>query len=512
MQSEEKKESKETKPKFESELFKAFRVTFDQEKEIETKIEKALEFMREVLTDLEKGTLKDFWGAKKLIGPLFKEKINPIKRNHLWSQYTELGDEARKLKEIKDEQSAFAVEQLEIAIVALEEDLAKYDVLIEGIPHFNFPKGSKKLSLNEREYHKVQRELQLLKTLVSRLDALRKEILSIDMRISHKNKILKRLSKLGDEIFPKRKGLIKQVSENFVNDVEAFAQSRFLGEGEGFKAPYYAIRDEIKSLQSLAKHLTLNTQSFTKTRKILSECWDKIKEKEKEHRESMGERHEEQKKNYEAFLPKVEAFEQFCAKEENRVRSKVLDASNALQEEMKGVPLLSRDHVKELKGRIQKARSGALDHIDEKVKEKKNATLKEIKDLKEKLGNLIHNEKSASLEDLQKGEEEFQAAYEKLTLSQMDIHLFERQVADLKSFIFNKKEEAISKEELEGLYEERSAHLEVIKGQMEEYRKEMGTSNLDFEKAMTYRELYDSAKIHYDSEVEALENLEEKLI
>lgn len=40
----------------------------------------------------------------------------------------------------------------------------------------------------------------------------------------------------------------------------------------------------------------------------------------------------------------------------------------------------------------------------------------------------------------------------------------------------------------------------------------MGGSNLDFEKAMTYRELYDSAKIHFDSEMEALEHIEEKLI
>lgn len=511
MESEEKKELEENKQKFESEIFKDFKEKFDQEKEIEAKLEKALEFMRGILSDLEKGNLRDFWDIKKLIGPLFKEKINPIKRNHLWSQYTELGDEAQRLKEINDEQAAFAVEQLEIAIGALEDDLTKYETLIQGIPHFNFPKGLKKLSLNEREYHKVQQELYLLKTLVSRLDALRREILAIDMRISHKNKILKRLSKLGDEIFPKRKELIKQISENFVKDVEAFAESRFSqGEGE-YKAPYFAIRDEIKNLQSLAKHLTLNTQSFNKTRSILSACWEKIKEKEKEYRESMGERLEEEKKNYEEFLPKIEEFEKFCEREENRNRSKVLEVSGALQEEMRKAPL-SRDHIKEFKERIQKARSSVLDQIEEKVKEKKQAALKEIEELKEKLENLIHKEKEASLDDLQKEEDVLQVAYGKLNLSQMDIHLIERQFADLKSFILNKKEEGSSKEDLESLYDERATHLEVIKSQMEEYRKEMGTSNLDFEKAMTYRELYDSAKIHYDTEVEALENLEEKLI
>jgi hypothetical protein len=331
------------------------------------------------------------------------------------------------------------------------------------------------------------------------------------MRISHKNKILKRLSKLGDEIFPKRKELIKQISENFVRDIEAFAESRFPQEEGEYKVPYFAIRDEIKSLQSLAKHLTLNTQSFNKTRSVLSECWEKIKEKEKEYRESMGERLEDEKKNYEVFLPKIENFEKFCEKEENQNRSNVLEVSGALQEEMRKTPL-SRDHIKEFKERIQKARSYALDQIDQKVKEKKQAALKEIEELKEKLENLIHSGKEISLEDLQKGEDALQVVYGKLNLSQMDVHFIERQFADLKSFILNKKEKISSKEDLESLYDERATHLEVIKSQMEEYRKQMGTSNLDFEKAITYRELYDSAKIHYDAEVEALENLEEKLI
>ena len=507
----EKKETTEKRPKFESEAYKAFKESFEKEKEVEEKIAKALEFMKIVLSEVEKGSLKDFWDAKKLVGPLFKEKMNPIKRNHLWNQYAELGDEARRLKEIKDEQAAFSIEQIELAIEALEADIGHYDRLIEQIRHLDFPKGLKSLSLNKEEYSGIQRELQLLKTLISRLDSLRKEILSIDMRISHKNKILKRLSKLGDEVFPKRKELIKKVSESFIADVNAFVKNRFPEGDAKFGAPYYVIRDEIKSFQEFAKLLTLNTQSFTKTRKALSECWDKIKEKEKERRVEMGERFEVQKKNFDVLIPKVEAFEAFCSKKENQERGKVLEQSNTLQDEMKEVTL-SHDQVKILKDRIQKARSGALDKVQKKVEEKKNAAKKEINDLKMQVEQLIKNESSTPLEDLEKEESELKEVYKKLKLSLMEIHLFEREFADLRSFIFNKKESVISTEELEDFYEERSAHVEVIKKQVEEYRKEMGGSNLDFEKAMTYRELYDSAKIHLDSEMEALENLEEKLI
>ena len=505
------KKEKEKNPPLESEEFKGFRESFESAKEIEDKVRLALDFMKSVLSKPDGVTLKDFWDVKKLCGPLFKEQMNPIKRNHLWAEYAELGDEARRLKEIKDEQAAFSVEQVELAIEALEADLDHYDRLVEQIAPVVFPKGVENLEIKEGDYLSAQRELSLLKTLISRLDSLRKEILAIDMRISHKNKILKRLSKLGDQIFPKRKELVKAISDAFIADVEAFVKRRFPEEGDKYEAPYYVIRNEIKTFQGFAKVLTLNTQAFTKSRKILSEGWDKIKEKETERRAEMGERFEEQKKNFDELLPKVEAFEAFCANPENQGRSKVLGESNALQEAMKGAAL-SRDHMKLLKDRIQKARSGVLDQVQAKVDEKKAAALKEVDDLKEKLTQLIENESETALEDLEKGEEELKKSYELLNLSSVEIHKFERDFADLRSFIFNKKEGVLGEDALEGLYEERASHVEVIKTQVEEYRKEMGGSNLDFEKAMTYRELYDSAKIHLDKEMEALENLEEKLV
>ncbi|MDJ0651901.1 MAG: hypothetical protein QNJ27_02700 [Simkaniaceae bacterium] len=498
------------KPKFESEALKSFKESFDREKNIEEKIAKGLEFMKTLLADIEKGSFKNFWDVKKLIGPLFKEKMHPIKRNHLWNQHAELRDEAHRLKEIKDEQAAFSIEQVELAIEAVESDINHYDRLVKQISPLDFPERLKKLSSHQEKYHTMQRELQLLKTLIFRLDALRKETLSIDMRISHKNKILKRLSKLGDEVFPKRKDFIKKVSESFSADVEAFVKNRFPEGNDTFDAPYYVIRDEIKSFQRLAKLLTLNTQSFTKTRKVLNECWDKIKEKEKEKRAEMGDRLEEHKKNFEALLPKIEVFEAFCSQEGNREKTKVLEQSNAMQEEIKKAAL-GRDHVKILKNRIQKARSEAVGKAQAKIEEKKHAAKKEMNDLKEKLQNLIKDENFTTLEDLEKGESALKEIYESLNLSRIETHVFEREFADLKSFIFTKQESVCSADELEKLFERRSTHAGLIKKQVEEYRKEMGGLSLDFEKAITYRELYDSARIQLDKEREALESLEEKL-
>jgi len=513
MESEKSKKSNISKhnPRSESELFKTFRESFEQEKGIEEKVSLAIEFMRKVLGQPVGVSIKDFWDAKKLCGPLFKEKMNPIKRNHFWSEYAELADEARRIKEIMDEQSAFSIEQIELAIEALEKDLEQYDDLIKQIPPSHFPSVSKSLEIKEKEYSSVQRELQLLKVLISRLDSLRKEILATDMRISHKNRILKRLSKLGDLTFPKRKELIKKVSEAFILEVESFVKKRFPEGEEKLSVPYYVILNEIKSFQALAKFLTLNTQSFTKTRKMLSECWDKIKEHEKDHRIEMGELSEEQMKNFEVLSEKVTAFVAFCENGENLQRGKIMDEAQAIQDEMHNLSL-SRDQVTNLRNQIQKARSEALDKIKGKATKAREAEKKKLEDLKEHLVGAIEKEESSSLEELQEMENKFKEAFKQISLPHEKTLVFERNFSDLHSFILDKKgKKAGSKEELEALFDEREALFEEVKNQMEVYRKEMGGSSLDFEKAMTYRELFDSAKIHLEKEMEALQQLEEKL-
>ena len=493
-----------------------FRESFEKEKQPEEKIQLAIQFMKNVLSRSEGVSLKDFWDAKKLCGPVFKEQMNPIKRNHLWSEYAELAQEARRLKEIMDEQAAFSIEQIELAIEALEADMGRYEELIAQLPNLNFSNSAKGLLSKHELYDGIQRELNLLKTLISRLDSLRKEVIGTDMRISQKNRILKRLSKLGDTVFPKRKELIKQMSEQFIQDVEAFVQKRFPKEEtqseQRSPVPYYAIREEIKSFQGLAKLLTLNTHAFTKTRKMLSECWDIIKEKDKERKKEFGEKSKEQKENFVKISEKIKAYQEFCEKPENLMKDKVTQGAHEIQDEMKTLSL-SRDAVRALRDEIQKIRKEALGKIEEKATKKAKEEQKKIEDFKESLSTLIGKEQELSLDELLVEEKTLAEAYESFDLSLMDQHALERQFSDIRSFVLDKKaEKASSREELETLFDERQELLEDVKTQTEIYRKELGGSGLDFEKGMTYRELYDSAKIHLDREVEALKNLEEKLV
>lgn len=510
MATEEKKEKKSSKNKsMESknvfECFTEFKKTFEETLEVEEKIAKTILFMRETLSQIEGARLKDFWHAKELCAPFFKEKMNPIKRNHLYLQYVELNREARHLKEIMDEQAAFYVEQIHLAIEALELDFNRYDELIECIPQLEFPKNTDQFIEKQDVYRSVQRELHFLKALVSRLDALRTEIIDINMRIGTKNKLLKRLAKLGGQLFPKRKQLIKEISGQFLRDVEGFVKKRFSQETNQNGFVSYILRGEIKSFQSLAKRLTLNTHSFTKARQMLSQCWNQINEVEKNTER-------ECEKNERGFALKIEEFKLFCSNENQLKREKILEREGALQAEMKSL-LLSREGAGALFSQIQKIRKEALSKIQDKIELQKRKDQESIENLKNELIALIEKKSDFSLEAFVRSEAKLLKEYDSLTPSLKEKQIFNRHFLDLRGFILDKKEEmANTLSELEAVLEERGDLLVKIKDQIESYRKEMGGSGLDFEKAMTYRELYSRAKIHLDREGKAVDRLEETMI
>jgi len=177
-------------------------------REPDKKLELVIHFMETTLSQQGTPHFKDFWEAKKRCLELFREHINPIARVHLWARYSELSREARKLKELFDEESAFAVEQIEMALHAIEDEVAKIPELIAASTPFQFRVHAKNLHHNEPLYKELQTELDFLNAYASKITALRKELIKTDMRIRSKNQFFGRLSALGDAVFPKRKELI----------------------------------------------------------------------------------------------------------------------------------------------------------------------------------------------------------------------------------------------------------------------------------------------------------------
>src|SRR5687768_8443685 len=93
---------------------KDFLALLEKEESIEKKIQLTLEIMKDALSHCPSPRFRDFWEARKICLPFFKEKISSNLRAEFWKEYTDLSVEARRIKEFLDEQSAFACEQIEL--------------------------------------------------------------------------------------------------------------------------------------------------------------------------------------------------------------------------------------------------------------------------------------------------------------------------------------------------------------------------------------------------------------
>ena len=480
---------------------------FHSEISSEKKIQLSLEFMRQALSQGTSPRFKDFWEVRKLCLSLFKEDIPVSIRADLWNSYIELASEAKQLKEIVDQQSAFAIEQIELAIQALEKDVADMNVVLELVADVVLPEECFSLQKNREFYAVIQRELQLLNALAVKINSLRKELLKTEMRIRIKNKLLERLSVCGNQVFPRRKELIKQISEQFSQDVEHFVYSQFR-EGEMKQYPGYVLREEIKYLQQIAKILTLNTHVFTETRDKLSACWDEIKNYEKERKKETQEKKLLFKQGFDLVVEKIQVFadsinEETSLQDCDRQMTEILTFMRTV--------LLGREEVQVLKEKLynvrkpilEKAREAEQMHLQklqEKEKEKKDRLEKLTSDLK----SLIQQAGELSLEQLTLQNKVLEKTFEQFSWKQSEKQILERLFKQVKDLINDNKEKTLmllseddqkALEQLQIVLFEKKNRRKELKEQLEQYRKLLGGSGLDFEKTMMYRDLMETDKV-----------------
>lgn len=491
----------------------------------EERISLCLEQMRKSLSESQIPRFKEFWDAKNLCLPIFKEGLPPSVRSRLWSEYVELSTEVRRLKEILDEQSAFAVEQIDLAIAALEKDVEQYDQSLEGAYSFQIPEECSSLRKKGEFYSGIQRELNLLNRLAAQVNAMRKEVMKTEMRIRHKNKFFERLSKVGNKIFPRRKDLIKQVSTDFAADIQAFAQANFAEEktGEiGQGTPLFALREEIKALQYLAKELTLDTHSFTKTRLELSRLWDLLKEKEKDRRKESAEKRDVYKKNLDLVIDKIKPFAEKC-KNENFSMEEAAKQTNEINSFMKEVEL-GRDEVRLLKDELQKARQPVHDRMragelarEKTIQDAHRQKREKFELVQKQIEELLSKIDTETIETLISERERVIKEIEELSLSSAERDILDHRIKKVRDRIHEKKEKSLSAADLRSLEElrrvlgERKLQRQEVKTHLEAYRRALSGSGFDFEKAMRYRELLDEEKARLEKINEAIDEIEDKI-
>lgn len=479
--------------------FESFKQMFEEQTEPEAKLQLAVDFMEASLAQGGTPHFRSFWEARRFCLSLFKENISPILRSQLWTKYSELSKEARRLKEILDEQSAFAVEQIEIAISALEQDISQFNEQAEK-PAFSeslvFPTV---LNSQFEIYQKLQSHLNILNTQASRINALRKELLKTEMRVRHKNKFFQRLSSAGDAVFPTRKELIKQISQQFAQDVEQFINNHF-GENPSNES-LYILREEIKALQGLAKVLTLNTHSFTQTRTRLSECWDQIKVEEKERKKERAQQRVLFKQNAEEIEALIQALkESFEKNEETLVETQ--KKIEGIVTQMRQVEL-GREELKVLRDYLGVVRQ----LVQERLKKEENARQQQENErshqkkekyriLKEQIEHLMQDHENQEVDQLIANRDALVEHIHDSALTKNEKQELERLIKPLRDVITEKKEKAMmtlseddrqSLQQLKTILQQRKERCQEIKNQLEILRKAAGSSSLDFEKAISYK-------------------------
>lgn len=490
----------------------------------ESRLKRVIGFMEETLAQTGNPQFRHFWEARKLCLPLFKENINPLVRSQLWSRYSELSKEARRLKEIFDEQSAFNVEQLEIAITALEKDLTVIPELLAKAPHIQMSFDCRTLEAHRSQYNDMQKELDLLNTFAVRVTQLRKELLKTEMRIRHKNKFFQRLSMAGDKIFPRRKELIRAVSDTFISDIDAFvAEAQQVGQRTD---ALYALREEIKALQSAAKILTLNTKVFTATRAKLSECWDKVKDLEKERKKEQAERREAFRENVAGIQKLIQEFRDAWGAG-SLSPDAALKQIDDISQKMRQTDL-GRQDVRELREELSKAH--AL--IEEKTKAQENARREqeqakeaqrkeELRAIRERLQSFITAPEGYDADTLSAEKDSLSAKVDNLIRGKSEKSEFDRLFKTLRDVVHDKKEQALlaisdddrqNLKQLREVLKQRKARRQEVKNHLDQLRKATGSvSGLDFDQAMNHSQLINEEKDRLEKADHAIQDIQRKI-
>ena len=494
-------------------------------KSIEEKLKFVLEKMKAAVADEKSVNFKLFWEARHLCLNLFKENIHPTVRSKFWNDFVELSKEAKCLKAILDERASFTIEQIELAIIGIQKDIENYPALLEQMEDIKLPFKSTVLEKRKNYYAGLQKELNLLNVFASKVHSLRKEVLKTEMRIKFKSKFFKSLSAVGDHIFPKRKEFIREISASFISDVDYFSVNYF-SENSKFKVPFYLLKEEIKKLQNVSKIFTLNTKAFTQVRMKLSECWDKLRKIEIQHRKEMDEKKDIFEQNRKVVQEKIQVFADKCSSSQEMAENIVARETDEILKFMRTVELSSRD-IKFLKDALYQAKRPLF--AKEEAKAAKAKELKEeankarnlaISDLNEKIKLALKLGTEKTSQELSEQVKDFAVQIKKLHLSKAEKQPLEQQIKLLKELIADKKDQALlalSKEELESLshlknaLENSEARRKEIKDQLEILRQAVGSSDLDFAKAIGYREQIEKEKARLQKVNSVIGEIEEKI-
>ncbi|WP_213318078.1 hypothetical protein [Chlamydiifrater volucris] len=482
---------------------------------LQEKLSYGIEVMKKLLSNTSSTDWRVFWDVRKICLPLFHDLSDPTLRASLWKEYVELTKEARHLKECQDEESSFVISQIDLAITSLEGDIKSF---CEGGSQFSVDRRdleifseTKSLAGHSSFYEEKYIQATWLGSFASRIAGLRRELSEVPIRVKAKSEFFRRLFAMGNTIFPIRKSITTEVSNLFSEDVSAFVHLHFKKgtSKDSFKKSLFSLRKEIKSLQSAAKLLAVNSEIFSSTRLQLSECWNCLKGLEKEIRQEQGELKQ-------ASVKYVKELEEELAK----VIADIEAGASAIQSgreldrisrKMRSVSLVYSD-VQSLKAKIREVYERIQEQKNIEVKANEEARERILLEQREVLQRFVDGVKSFR-EIAHSGKESFSEIEERLNilrsmllgmdfLSQSESLSYEKDLSDCEEILQILQEEQLlqrvgsddSFDDLSMVVDLKENRRRQLKQSLEGWKKMVGGSGLSFEQAMHYGSLIQEGK------------------
>ncbi|WP_213358339.1 hypothetical protein [Chlamydiifrater phoenicopteri] len=482
---------------------------------LKDKLTYGIEVMRKLLSNTASIDWKIFWDVRKICLPLFHDLSDSVMRASLWKEYVELTKEARHLKICQEEESSFTISQIDLAITSLESDIKSF---CEGGAQFSVDEKdfaifseTKSLSGHFSFYKEKYVRSIWLGSFAARIAGLRRELSEVPIRVKAKSEFFRRLFALGNVIFPMRKSITGEVSDLFSEDVAAFVQQHFKkgASRDSFKRSLFALRREIKSLQSAAKLLAVNSEIFSSTRLQLSECWNSLKGLEKEIRQEQGELKQ-------ASVKYVKEVEDELAKIVADVESGVSAIQSGkeldrISRKMRSASLVYSD-VQLLKAKIKEVYEKIQSQREKEEKANEEAKERILLEQKESLRKFIDGVKSFREKVRSEGEafsayeeslDELRKMFSKMDfLSQSEALALEKDLSDCEEeFQIFQEERLLQDESLEDSVGKLAAVMDLkenrrkqLKQALEGWKKLVGGSGLSFEQAIHYGSLIQEGK------------------
>ena len=273
----------------------------------------------------------------------------------------------------------------------------------------------------------------------------------------------------------------------------------------------------------MAKVFTLSSGAFNRTRMKLSECWDTVRALEKEHKKEMFEKKQVFSEKRTAMEKKIEELKARSAEMNLRDLDKEIDL---IAKEMREVAL-HRDDVRHLQGELAKLRAPHVAAQEQRARALEEAEKEALRMKREKIVRMKETAAILQKEGPELDLDTFASRYEELlqSLQSLDASRIEKQQLEtslrpLKDLLADKKEQAVlnlseddrkTLENLNTVLQQKKERRQEVKDLLELHRKTLGSSGLDFEKAIQLRELIDQEKERLEKANAAIKEIEDKI-